>query len=143
MYEGYLFRANKLYVPESSVRLLLLQESHAGGLMGHFGQEMTLLMIANHFYWPKMRRDVDRFVRCCITCHRSKSKLKPHGLYTPLPAATTPWEDCFCGSRSIFLRWHILLPATRATMRRILLICFSGASCAYMEYQRRLFLIMM
>ncbi|KAK1681384.1 hypothetical protein QYE76_042232 [Lolium multiflorum] len=36
------------------------QESHAGGLMGHFGREKTLLMLADHFYWPKMRRDVDR-----------------------------------------------------------------------------------
>jgi hypothetical protein len=93
MYEGYLFRANKLCVLESSVRLLLLQESHAGGLMGHFGREKTLLMLADHFYWPKLRHDVDRFVRRCITCHRSKSKLQPHGLYTPLPAPTTPWED--------------------------------------------------
>ena len=32
-------------MPESSVRLLLLQESHSGGLMGHFGREMTLLML--------------------------------------------------------------------------------------------------
>jgi hypothetical protein len=40
-----------------------------------------------------MRRDVDRFVKRCITCNNSKSKLKPHGLYTPLPAPTTPWED--------------------------------------------------
>ncbi|KAK1609730.1 hypothetical protein QYE76_033403 [Lolium multiflorum] len=37
------------------------QESHAGGLMGHFGHEKTLLMLADHFYWPKMRRDVDRY----------------------------------------------------------------------------------
>ncbi|KAK1692156.1 hypothetical protein QYE76_008853 [Lolium multiflorum] len=37
-----------------------LNESHAGGLMGHFGREKTLLMLADHFYWPKMRRDVDR-----------------------------------------------------------------------------------
>jgi hypothetical protein len=93
IHDRYLFRANKLCVPESSVRLLLLQESHAGGLMGHFGREKTLLMLADHFYWPKMRRDVDRFVRRCITCNKSKSKLKPHGLYTPLPAPTTPWED--------------------------------------------------
>jgi hypothetical protein len=50
-------------------------------------------MLADHFYWPKMRCDVDRFVRRCITCHKSKSKLKPHGLYTPLPTPTTPWED--------------------------------------------------
>ncbi|KAK1618698.1 hypothetical protein QYE76_024215 [Lolium multiflorum] len=93
IHDGFLFRANKLCVPESSVRLLLLQESHAGGLMGHFGREKTLLMLADHFYWPKMRRDVDRYVRRCITCNKSKSKLKPHGLYTPLPAPTTPWED--------------------------------------------------
>ncbi|KAK1603858.1 hypothetical protein QYE76_027531 [Lolium multiflorum] len=46
------------------------QESHAGGLMGHFGREKTLLMLADHFYWPKMRRDVDRFW---------KSKLLPRG----------------------------------------------------------------
>ncbi|KAK1663734.1 hypothetical protein QYE76_051893 [Lolium multiflorum] len=61
IHDGFLFRANKLCVPESSVRLLLLQESHAGGLMGHFGREKTLLMLADHFYWPKMRRDVDRY----------------------------------------------------------------------------------
>ncbi|KAK1601905.1 hypothetical protein QYE76_017610 [Lolium multiflorum] len=63
IHDGFLFRANKLCVPESSVRLLLLQESHAGGLMGHFGREKTLLMLADHFYWPKMRRDVDRYVK--------------------------------------------------------------------------------
>ncbi|KAK1620455.1 hypothetical protein QYE76_025972 [Lolium multiflorum] len=36
------------------------QESHAGGLMGHFGREKTLLMLTDHFYWQKMRWDVDR-----------------------------------------------------------------------------------
>ncbi|KAK1666361.1 hypothetical protein QYE76_054520 [Lolium multiflorum] len=80
IHDGFLFRANKLCVPESSVRLLLLQESHAGGLMGHFGREKTLLMLADHFYWPKMRRDVDRYVKRCITYNKSKSKLKPHGM---------------------------------------------------------------
>jgi hypothetical protein len=50
-------------------------------------------MLADHFYWPRMRRDVDRFVKRCITCNKSKSKLKPHDLYTSLPAPTTAWED--------------------------------------------------
>src|SRR4051812_46639078 len=88
IHDRFLFRANKLCVPESSMRLLLLQESHAGGLMGHFGREKMLLMLADHFYWPRMRRDVDRFVRPCIVCNTSKSKLKPHGLYTPLSSPT-------------------------------------------------------
>ena len=33
--DGFVFRANKLCIPASSVRLLLLQEAHGGGLMGH------------------------------------------------------------------------------------------------------------
>ncbi|KAK1649534.1 hypothetical protein QYE76_067339 [Lolium multiflorum] len=41
-------------------RKTMVWESHAGGLMGHFGREKMLLMLADHFYWPKMRRDVDR-----------------------------------------------------------------------------------
>ncbi|KAK1613913.1 hypothetical protein QYE76_019430 [Lolium multiflorum] len=30
----------------------MVWESHVGGLMGHFGREKTLLMLADHFYWP-------------------------------------------------------------------------------------------
>ncbi|KAK1668157.1 hypothetical protein QYE76_056316 [Lolium multiflorum] len=60
-----------------------------GGLMGHFGREKTLLMLADHFYWPKMRRDVDKYVKRCITCNKSKSKLKPHDLGA---SRSTPFE---------------------------------------------------
>jgi hypothetical protein len=40
-----------------------------------------------------MKRDVERFVQRCITCHKAKSKLNPHGLCTPLPVPSAPWED--------------------------------------------------
>ncbi|XP_071678658.1 uncharacterized protein [Lolium perenne] len=39
--DGFVFRANKLCIPDGSVRLLLLQEAHGGGLMGHFGVKKT------------------------------------------------------------------------------------------------------
>jgi hypothetical protein len=29
----------------------------------------------------------------CVTCHKAKSHLNPHGLYTPLPIPSIPWED--------------------------------------------------
>ncbi|KAH9752088.1 hypothetical protein KPL71_014557 [Citrus sinensis] len=35
-HDGYLFRENKLCVPNSSMRDLLVREAHSGGLMGHF-----------------------------------------------------------------------------------------------------------
>ncbi|KAK1664801.1 hypothetical protein QYE76_052960 [Lolium multiflorum] len=50
-----------IYDKELYALIRVLEESHAGGLMGHFGREKTLLMLADHFYWPKMRRDVDRY----------------------------------------------------------------------------------
>src|SRR5438128_7671754 len=91
--DGLLYRANKLCVPASSVRLLLLQEAHGGGLMGHFGVKKTEDMLAAHFFWPRMRRDVERYVSRCTTCNKAKSQLNPHGLYLPLPVPSAPWED--------------------------------------------------
>jgi preprotein translocase subunit SecG len=53
-----MFRANKLCILASSIHLLLLQEAHGGGLMGHFGVKKTEDILSAHFSWPKMRRDV-------------------------------------------------------------------------------------
>jgi hypothetical protein len=36
---------------------------------------------------------VERQVRCYVTCHKAKSKMKPYGLYTPLHIANKPWEN--------------------------------------------------
>ena len=91
--DGLLFRANKLCVLASSVRLLFLQEAHGGGLMGHFGVKKTEDVLAGHFFWPKMRHDVERYMSRCTTCNKAKSRLNPHGLYMPLPVPHVPWED--------------------------------------------------
>jgi hypothetical protein len=56
--DGFKFRANKLCIPASSIHLLLLQEAHGGGLMGHFGVKKTKHILAAHFFLPKMRRDM-------------------------------------------------------------------------------------
>ena len=71
--DGFVFRANKLCILASSVHLLLLQEAHGGGLIGHFGAKKMKDIVAGHFFWPRMRRDVDRFVARCTTCQKAKS----------------------------------------------------------------------
>jgi hypothetical protein len=65
--DGFLFLTNKVCVPASSVCLLLLQEAHAGSLMGHFGVYMTHEVLATHFLWPRMHKDVECIVACCTT----------------------------------------------------------------------------
>lgn len=105
-HEGFLFRGHQICVPSCSLRELLVRESHSGGLMGHFGVHKTLDILAEHFYWPCMRRDVERICSKCIACRQAKSKSMPHGLYTPLTVPTEPWVD-------ISMDFVLGLPRTR------------------------------
>jgi hypothetical protein len=68
--DGFLFCAIKLCIPASSVRLLLLQEAHGGGLMGHFGVYKMHGVLAAHFFWPRMCADVECLVARCTTCQK-------------------------------------------------------------------------
>ena len=40
-----------------------------------------------------MKKDVQKFCEHCIVCKKAKSKVKPHGLYTPLSIPEYPWID--------------------------------------------------
>jgi hypothetical protein len=67
LHDDLLYHANKLCVPASSICLLFLQEVHGGGLMGHFGVKKTKDVLAAHFFWPKMRRDMEHYMSRCMT----------------------------------------------------------------------------
>ncbi|RDX96115.1 hypothetical protein CR513_21273, partial [Mucuna pruriens] len=49
--------------------------------MGHFRVKKTLEILSEHFYWPNMKHD------------QAKSKVMPHGFYTPLLVPSQPWTD--------------------------------------------------
>ena len=90
---GYLMRANKLFVPDSSLRLLLFQEAHNRGRMGHFGHDKTIATLSFKYFWPKMFREVARFTNRCSTCRKANSQAQSHGLHMPLPIPYQLWED--------------------------------------------------
>ncbi|XP_047978411.1 uncharacterized protein LOC125220295 [Salvia hispanica] len=91
--DGYLYKENKLCIPNCSLRDLLIKESHLGGLMGHFGVSKTFDILSEHFSWPCMKKHVEKFCGQCIECRQAKSKSSNFGLYTPLPIPTQPWVD--------------------------------------------------
>jgi len=93
VFEGYLFKEGKLCIPQGTYRKLLVKESHEGGLMSYFGVDKTLEFLKGKFFWPHMRKKVQRHCHRCISCLKAKSKTMPHGLYTLLPFASAPWED--------------------------------------------------
>ncbi|XP_074555934.1 uncharacterized protein LOC141811777 [Curcuma longa] len=122
-HEGFLFRVNRLCVPNCSLRELLIQEAHGGGLMGHFGVRKTLDVLVEHFFWPHMKRDVVKFCEKCITCRQAKSRSLPHGLYTPLPIPSEPWVD-------ISMDFVVGLPRSKRGMDSIFVV-FSPFEVVY------------
>jgi hypothetical protein len=156
VHDGFLFRTNKICIPACSIRQVLLREAHAGGLAGHFGVKKTLDMLSDYFFWPHMRRDVQRHVGCCIVCLKAKSRLNPHGLYTPLPIPHVPWEDISMdfvlglprsqrGRDSIFVvvdrfsKMAHFIPCYKSDDASHVADLFSGRSFVYMKFQRLLF----
>jgi hypothetical protein len=62
IHDGLLYHASKLCVPASSVRLMVLNEAHGGGLMGHFGIKKTEDVLVSHFFLPRLRHDVECYM---------------------------------------------------------------------------------
>ncbi|EOY16837.1 Uncharacterized protein TCM_035725 [Theobroma cacao] len=91
LHEDYLFKGNQLCIPKGSLREQIIRELHGNGLGGHFGRDKTLAMVADRYYWPKMRRDVERLVKRCPACLFGKGSAQNTGLYVPLPEPDAPW----------------------------------------------------
>lgn len=88
--DGFLFKGLRLCVPECSLRLQIIRELHNEG---HVGRDRTLQLVTESYFWPSLRRDVERFVERCHICHQAKGKTSNAGLYLPLPIPTQPWTD--------------------------------------------------
>ena len=98
---GYLFKEGCLCIPFGSHRKLLIIEMHEGGqkkleeaiAMCDFGVAKTLAMLKEKFFWPHMKREIQKHCTSCLTCLHAKSSAMPAGMYSPLLVAPTPWED--------------------------------------------------
>jgi hypothetical protein len=83
--------------------------------MGHFLVKKIEDVLVAHFFWPKMRRDVERYVSRCTTCNKAKSRVNPHGLYMPLPIPSVPWDD-------ISMNFVLGLPRTKRGRESIFVV---------------------
>ena len=72
----------------------VVAQAHDTPYAGHFGQDRTLDLARRFFWWPKMRQDVQEYVRTCDTCLRIKYQRKsPAGLLQPLPVPEQKWQS--------------------------------------------------
>jgi len=90
--DGFLFKGNKLYIPKSPLRDLIIKKAHGGDLAIHFGINRTLEILKDHFYWPKIGGDIHKVISRCNIYHIAKNHFH-QGLYSPLPIPLRPWDD--------------------------------------------------
>jgi hypothetical protein len=91
--EMLLFRG-RVYVPDTELRILLLQTAHDSAESGHPGKNNLYEMISRHYWWPKLSYDTARFVANCHNCGRNNtSRLRYQGTLKPLPVPVQRWRD--------------------------------------------------
>ncbi|GJV61815.1 putative nucleotidyltransferase, ribonuclease H [Tanacetum coccineum] len=90
LHDGFLFKGNQLCIPDSSLRLQIIKELHDEG---HVGRDRTLQLVQASYFWPTIRKEVDRYVKRCRVCQVSKGTATNAGLYMPLPVPLQPWVD--------------------------------------------------
>ena len=77
LHEGFLFRGNQLCIPSCSLRLQIIKELHGEG---HVGRDRTLQLIQKSYFWPTIRKEVEKYVRSCKICQVSKGTATNAGL---------------------------------------------------------------
>lgn len=70
---GFLHFRNQQYMPKSDkLYLRLIQLAHDITSGGHPGCVKCHEVMSRSYWWPNMYHDIQRFVRNCHTCKRSK-----------------------------------------------------------------------
>ncbi|GAA5882917.1 hypothetical protein JCM3774_000947 [Rhodotorula dairenensis] len=92
--EGLIYlKPDRLVVPKDvKLRETLLHDAHDA--LGHLGARKTLSRLSSSFFFPGMRRTVEKYVESCDDCQRNKSRttLKAGKLH-PLPVPPRPFSD--------------------------------------------------
>lgn len=81
------------YVVPSDFRRQILHECHDSPLAAHMGFLKTLYRVSEHYYWPKMRSSILRYVTKCRVCLSQKAATcAPPGLMGTAKKVSFPWQ---------------------------------------------------
>lgn len=82
----------KLVVPKEK-RRDIISSYHDTTIGGHLGVHKTFHKVSRLYYWPCLKADIAKFVKCCLVCQQVKSEQKaPSGLMGGPIIAKNCWE---------------------------------------------------
>jgi RNase H-like domain found in reverse transcriptase/Reverse transcriptase (RNA-dependent DNA polymerase)/Integrase zinc binding domain/Chromo (CHRromatin Organisation MOdifier) domain len=107
--QGILRFKGLVYIP-APIRQEFVRQQHSLPAHGHQGIAKTLERLARDYYFPGMRKQVEKEVLECDLCNKSKaSRHAPYGLLQTLPASDRAWK-------SIAFDFIVKLPSSKEPM---------------------------
>jgi hypothetical protein len=62
------WKQSQIYDATGKLCIKIMQEEHDVPMVGHHGERVTKMAVRKRFYWPKMKQDVEHFVRTYVKC---------------------------------------------------------------------------
>jgi hypothetical protein len=92
--DGLPYRGDQIYVPDyKDIKHLILGLYHDSLLTEHLGQQGTITLMQQTYWWKNMTSEIKDYVKGCHTCNTNKQPVQaPAGLMQPLPIPNGPWE---------------------------------------------------
>ena len=92
--DGLLYRRGMLWILEDgNLKKRILESEYDTKIAGYMGQDKTIKLIQQNFWWPKMIEKIINFVRSCPKCQKNKTaQHQPYGLSSPLELLYAPWQ---------------------------------------------------
>ncbi|EED18391.1 retrotransposon polyprotein, putative [Talaromyces stipitatus ATCC 10500] len=89
---GLVFWHGLIYIPKS-LRNEIIRLNHDTLTSGHPGQLNTMERITRNYYWPRMMKDIETYIKECDACQKNKiSRHQPYGLLQEIKAPDYPWQ---------------------------------------------------
>jgi hypothetical protein len=89
---GLVYFYRLIYVPRD-LREEIIKLHHDTPLYGHMGTEKTTEQISRNYYFPNMRKKVEKYIKNCTICQQDKPvRHLPYGNLQSPQAPTKPWE---------------------------------------------------
>jgi hypothetical protein len=89
--DNLLFHLDHLCLPSSECTKMIW-EAHYNQVAGHLSIEKIVAVLRQHFYWSKLRQDVNKYIRSCTSYTISKPTIKKQGMYTPFSTPNKDWS---------------------------------------------------
>lgn len=100
IYKNYTLRDGRIYritvkgiqwVVPKGMRQQVVRAAHDD--LGHFAAEKTLLRLCEHYWFPRMRQYVEKYISCCLPCiYGKKPSGKKEGFLNPIPKKSEPFD---------------------------------------------------